>query len=60
MTTRIRNLRVEETKEEGNYYLESLILKSQSESNIEHRQTDASSAGMGKATLVKSRAFSRI
>ena len=44
----------------GNYYLEGLILKSQSESNIKHRQTDASSAGMGKGHFSKSKAFSRI
>ena len=49
----IRDLSVEEMREDGGneetlYYLETLILKSQSETNIKPRQTDASSVGIGK------------
>lgn len=46
--TGIRDFSMEETREDGELVLESLILKSQSESNIKHRQTDASTAGTGK------------
>lgn len=46
--TRIRDLSVEETSEDGELLFIESDSENQSEDNIKPRQTDASSAGMGK------------
>lgn len=44
----IRDFSMEEIREDGELVFESLILKSQLESNIKYRQIDIFIVGMGK------------